>query len=71
MATMKFSVCALLLCVLCYATASSAFVTHSTRCRTGLRLADESPVANNEAASNKPPVVCPDCDLCDGSGRYV
>lgn len=34
-----------------------------------------SPSVSSEVSENttppKPPVKCPDCDLCDGSGRYV
>ena len=37
--------------------------------------ADESSSSSEEmdtaTAEAKPPVRCPDCDLCDGSGRYV
>ena len=32
---------------------------------------DEEAVEEGEAQQAKEPVVCPDCDLCDGSGRYV
>lgn len=37
-----------------------------------LRLSDEpSAEAPEEASPPSPPVKCPDCDLCDGSGRIL
>lgn len=40
-----------------------------------LSLAAEAEESSSEAAvapkEPKPEVKCPDCDLCDGSGRYV
>jgi hypothetical protein len=31
---------------------------------------DVSLSSSTDEETNKPPVKCPDCDLCDGSGRY-
>lgn len=32
---------------------------------------EEVPPSAEEKSSPKPPVKCPDCDLCDGSGRII
>jgi hypothetical protein len=75
MATMKSSVYSILLCLLCFVAAGSAFSPHPVRFsvgRTILALSDES-ASSQASEESKPPVkvACPDCDLCDGSGRYV
>ena len=52
-----------------------SFSQSPNRC-TSLNLADEVTSESSEIESEpstppSPPVKCPDCDLCDGSGRYV
>jgi hypothetical protein len=36
---------------------------------TRFQLADEGSLPEEQVAESKPPVKCPDCNLCDGSGR--
>jgi hypothetical protein len=37
----------------------------------GVVSVDKSSVSSSNNNSNTSPAVCPDCDMCDGSGRYV
>ena len=76
MATMKSSVYSILLCLLCLVAAVSAFAPQPVRFsvgRTILALSDDESASSQASEESKPPVkvACPDCDLCDGSGRYV
>ena len=40
---------------------------------TRIFMSEDVPLVENEMDTDppKPAVKCPDCDLCDGSGRYV
>ena len=68
---MKSTASAILLLALAGVSLSSAFVPVSNRPGhvTFMATDDAETDSPAEGAPPKPAVKCPDCDLCDGSGR--
>ncbi|KAL3942095.1 MAG: hypothetical protein SGBAC_003662 [Bacillariaceae sp.] len=58
----------LLLVIACDAFAPASMNTRSVAL---LRMSEEAPEPAKDETPAAPPVKCPDCDICDGSGRIT